>query len=338
MARTGRRRRFGDLPLLWRTFLLNGIVFILGTAVLAISPATVSSPVALTEVVVLAIGLTVILGVNLWLLRAAFAPLHRLGHMMDGVDLLRPGARLPEDMSGPAGALVRTFNSMLTRLEAERGASTGRALAAQESERRRISTELHDEIGQSLTAVLLGLSRVADQAPPDLRAQLITVQETARTSLDDVRRIARRLRPGVLDDLGLLSALSELASEVERLGAIPIRRRIVHPLPGLSPDVELVLYRIAQESLTNVVRHARASTATLSLDLGHDDALGDVLRMVVTDDGVGVADSSEGAGLLGMRERALLVGGTLEIGSPATGGTAVALSIPVHAPDGAGAP
>jgi two-component system sensor histidine kinase UhpB len=179
---------------------------------------------------------------------------------------------------------------------------------------------------------------VADQAPPDLRAQLITVQETARTSLDDVRRIARRLRPGVLDDLGLLSALSELASEVERLGAIPIRRRIVHPLPGLSPDVELVLYRIAQESLTNVVRHARASTATLSLDLGHDDALGDVLRMVVTDDGVGVADSSEGAGLLGMRERALLVGGTLEIGSPATGGTAVALSIPVHAPDGAGAP
>ena len=103
---------------------------------------------------------------------------------------------------------------MLDRLEAERGASAARALAAQEGERQRIARELHDEIGQSLTAVLLGLKRAADPAPAPLRAELGAVTETVRASLDEVRQVARRLRPGVLDDLGLVSALDALAADV----------------------------------------------------------------------------------------------------------------------------
>src|SRR3712207_2070638 len=150
-------------------------------------------------------------------LRAMLGPLDRLRHLMEDVDLLRPGQRLPEQGSGPASDLVSSFNAMLDRLEAERAASTGRALAAQEDERRRVAQELHDEVGQSLTAVLLGLRRIADRAPADLAPEIGIAQETARASLDEVRQVVRRLRPGVLDDLGLCSALTSLLSAHARL-------------------------------------------------------------------------------------------------------------------------
>ena len=121
---------------------------------------------------------------------------------MDDVDLLRPGNRLPEAGAGAAARLNRTFNAMLARLEAERGASTRAALAAQEAERARIARELHDEIGQNLTAVLLGISRAATRAPDDLADELRALGETVRSGLDEVRRhrppaAARRAgRPG----------------------------------------------------------------------------------------------------------------------------------------------
>jgi two-component system sensor histidine kinase UhpB len=105
---------------------------------------------------------------------------------------------------------------MLDRLEAERGASSARALAAQEGERQRIAQELHDEIGQSLTAVLLSLKRPVDTAPAELLDELRTVQDITRASLDEVRQVARRLRPGVLDDLGLVSAMSALAADFSK--------------------------------------------------------------------------------------------------------------------------
>src|SRR5690606_32666167 len=145
------------------------------------------------------------------LLRVGLAPVERLARVMTTVDLLRPGHRLRA--TGPAGIaeLITAFNTMLDRLEAERAASSARALSAQEAERGRIAQELHDEIGQALTAVLLELKRVADGAPESVRDDLRQVQETTRNSLDEIRRIARRLRPGVLDELGLASALKSLA-------------------------------------------------------------------------------------------------------------------------------
>ena len=120
--------------------------------------------------------------------------------------------------------LIRTFNAMLDRLEAERGASTAQVLAAQETERKRIAQELHDEIGQSLTAVLLGLKRAVDRAPVELREELHGLRRRAY-SLDEVRLVARRLRPGVLDDLGLLSALSAVADDFSDASGLPVRRR-----------------------------------------------------------------------------------------------------------------
>ncbi len=319
--RTGR-----GLPLFWRVCLVNGAVFAVGTAVLAASPATVSTPVLAREALVLAVGLTVILVANGLLLRAMLGPLDRLRHLMEDVDLLRPGQRLREQCSGPAADLVGSFNAMLERLEAERAASSGQALAAQEAERRRVAQELHDEVGQSLTAVLLGLRQVADRAPADLQQDVLLVQEAARAGLDEVRQVARRLRPGVLDDLGLVSALTSLVTEHAQLTGAEVCRRLSPDLPSLGPDAELVVYRVAQEALTNVARHAAAGR--VCVDLAPTFA-GDAVQLRVLDDGRGLGDSREGAGIRGMRERAMLIAATLTVGPHPEGGTELRLLVPV---------
>ncbi|MFG1704381.1 histidine kinase [Nonomuraea sp. M3C6] len=305
-----------------RLFVINGLVFAAGTLVLALSPATVSSPVLLAEVPVLLVGLALILGANALLLRRSLAPLDALTALMQRVDLLRTGDRLSDSGHGDLTYLIDTFNAMLDRLEAERSASSAHALAAQEGERQRIARELHDEIGQSLTVVLLGLKRVVDRAPADLQDELHGVQETVRASLDEVRQVARRLRPGVLEDLGLHSALSALSSDISQTSGVPVTRSVQHDLPELGADVELVLYRIAQESLTNVARHAHATRAELSL--ATEDGR---LTLRVSDNGRGGA-LHEGAGIRGMRERALLIGANLTVDSPPGEGTRVRLVIP----------
>lgn len=318
----GKRRP--TLPLYWNVCLINGVVFMVGTAVLALSPATVSSPVLAPELVILTGGLVVILVTNALLLRTSLAPIDRLTRFMDNVDLLQPGQRLPDQGSGSVALLVRTFNEMLTRLETERSASTARALAAQEAERHRIAQELHDEVGQSLTVVLLGLKRVMERTPEEFAAELRAIQEGTRESLDEVRHVVRRLRPGVLDDLGLLSALSALATEFTAHSGIHVRRCFAPGLPRLTQEAELVFYRITQEALTNVARHADADNVELSLT-----KQGNMVSLRVIDDGEGFERPAEGAGIRGMRERALLVDGRITIGRGNGGGTEVQFIVPL---------
>ncbi|MEU0440252.1 sensor histidine kinase [Streptomyces sp. NPDC006186] len=310
--------------LFWRIFALNAVVLGSATALLLWAPVTVSVPVLLTEAVILVAGLAVMLVANAALLRLGLAPLGRLARLMATVDLLRPGQRLPASGGREVAEVIRTFNAMLERLEQERAASSARALLAQEAERRRIAQELHDEVGQSMTAILLGLKRAADSAPEPLRRDLLEVQEITRESLDEVRRLVRRLRPGVLDDLGLVSALTSLSEDFAAHTGLRVVRRFDPDLPALSSETELVLYRVAQESLTNVARHAEAEE--VSVALRHAD--GQVV-LTVTDDGHGITVPREGAGMRGMRERALLVGAALEISSPPHGGTQVQLTAPV---------
>jgi two-component system, NarL family, sensor histidine kinase UhpB len=312
-----------SLPLYWRICLINGLVFVAGTAALAISPATVSSRVLPSEVVVLAVGLVVILATNALLVRTSLAPLDRLIKLMGSVDVRRPGRRLPEQGSGSVAILVRAFNAMLTRLENERGASNAMALAAQEAERHRIAQELHDEVGQRLTAILLGLKRVVDQVPADVAEDVLAVQDAARASLEEVRQVSRRLRPGVLEDLGLVSALSALATEFSTYSSAHVRRGFSRGLPKMSAETELVIYRVAQEALTNVARHADAKNVELTLG-----RQGDGVLLQVADDGRGLHGWAEGAGVRGMRERAMLVGGHLDIGPRVGGGTEVRLLVP----------
>ncbi len=144
------------------------------------------------------------MAINLYLVRRVVGPVQALTALARRVDLADHGERMPvSDPDSEAGELASTFNEMLARLEAERRDATGRVLAGQESERLRIAQELHDQVGQELTAVLLGLARVEARAPTELRADVAEVQGAVRASLEDVRRIAIELRPEALDDLGL---------------------------------------------------------------------------------------------------------------------------------------
>jgi two-component system sensor histidine kinase UhpB len=315
------------VPLFWRIFLLNAAVLSAATALLLFTPASVSTAATPAEAARVFTGLAVMLVANAALLRVGLAPLSRLTRTMATVDLLRPGRRLAVTGNSGIASLVRTFNTMLERLEAERATSAGRALTAQEDERRRIAQELHDEVGQSLTAVLLELKRVGDHAPEEVRAELREVQETTRNSLDEIRRIARRLRPGVLHELGLTSALRSLATEYSTRG-VSVRARIEPDLPDLAEDAELVVYRIAQEGLTNTARHARAEQVDLTLRRTPGG-----VELLVRDDGRGLRGAPEGAGIRGMRERALLAGAELTVGSSPAGGTEVRLRLPARTPE-----
>ncbi|MER7053155.1 sensor histidine kinase [Streptomyces sp. NPDC000351] len=316
-GRSGKR----TVSLFWRIFLLNAAGLVVATALL-LGPVTVSTPVLVGEALILLAGLAVLLAGNAIVLRLGLTPLHRLGHAMATADLLVPGAR-PE-VAGPAEAaqLIATYNTMLDRLQAERAAGAGRALQAQEDERHRIARELHDEVGQTLTAVLLQLKRVADRVPAELREEVTLSQEATRAGLDEVRRIARRLRPGVLEELGLASALRSLAAEFTHHG-LTVHHRVPGDLPPLAPEAELVIYRVAQEGLTNTARHAAADRAQLSLR-----TLPDGVELLVRDNGTGLGEAPEGAGIHGMRERALLIGAEIHL-EPAPGrGTDVRLHVP----------
>jgi two-component system, NarL family, sensor histidine kinase UhpB len=311
------------MPLYWRVCLTNGLVFVLGIVVLAVSPATISSDLLVSEAVVLGVGTVVILLANAVLLRGTLVPLDRLVRAMESVQ--RPGERpvLPTSGSGAVRRLVASFEAMLDRLDHERSRSTARALAAQEAERHRIAQELHDEVGQSLTVVLLQLKHLADRLSPQEATFLEDVRESVRTGLDEVREVARRLRPGVLEDLGLLSALAALATDFSARTGVHVSRTFAPGLPSATKEVELVVYRVAQEALTNTARHAGAETVELLLTVR-----GGALMLVVADDGRGVRGRPEGAGVAGMRERAALVGGRLEMGSRDGGGTEVRLLVP----------
>jgi len=310
------------VPILWRIFLGNAAVLAVATLALVLSPATVSFPVAAKEAVVLGVGLAVMLTVNYVLVRHAVAPLAHLAVVMRSVDPLAPGRRSRlETAPAEVGALAAAFDDMLDRLEGERRDSARRALGAQEDERRRIARELHDEVGQSLTAAVLWIARVKADVPPAPARQLEEIGNAVRATLEEVRALAANLRPEALDELGLPAALRQLAIEAERAGLV-VERSVDQDI-RLSPEQEVVVYRIAQEALANVMRHARAQRVELRLERVDDGA-----RLQVADDGVGAEGMQQGSGVRGMRERALLAGGSLAVQSRRGAGTAVTLELP----------
>jgi two-component system, NarL family, sensor histidine kinase UhpB len=261
--------------------------------------------------------LVLMLAANLLLLRHTLRPIDRLIERMRKIDLLRPGQRIPEQGGIEVVELTHTFNEMLDRLETERRESGQRALRAQEAERRRIASGLHDEVGQVLTGVLL---RLDDDE----------TKQAVRQALEEVRRIARELRPEMLEQLGLVSALTELSRRFAESSGVQVERRFAAALPPLSDEAELAVYRVAQESLTNVARHADASRVDLVLEPGAESV---VLRVVDNGRGItgpdGFALNGHG-GLRGMRERALLVGGALAIKPGGEEGLEVRLEVPAE--------
>ena len=319
------RVRMASLPLFWRVFGTNAGVLLLAFLALAFAPVTVAVPLTVGELIVLVAGLLALLAINLLLLRPAFRPLDDLAATMRGHDPLSPGTRARVQGGPKVATLARTFNEMLDRLESERRESARRALLVQEGERERIARELHDEVGQTLTGVMLQVEGLAARIPDDLREPLDELRETARQGIEDVRRIASQLRPEALEDLGLPSALAALAAGFGEQAKVRVQRRLERGL-ALSQEQELVTYRVAQEALTNVARHAHATEVQLRLERTDGQMV-----LTVRDDGLGLPPQAPRTshGIRGMRERAMLVGARLDITRPPNGGTQVQLSIPL---------
>jgi two-component system, NarL family, sensor histidine kinase UhpB len=315
-----------SLPLYWRVFVTNASTMLLAFAALVFAPVTVSVPIGAGELIVLAIGLLMLLVVNLLLLRPAFRPLDELADAMRRHDPLAPGERVPVDGEPDIAVLAHAFNEMLDRMEFERRESARQALRVLEGERSRIARELHDEVGQTLTGAMLQVEALAARIPDDLRDEFDELRETARSGTEDVRRIARQLRPEALEDLGLQSALAALATSFGEQAQVRVERRLEPSLP-LSEDEELVVYRVAQEALTNVARHAQASRVDLRLQQNHA-----LTVLTVRDDGRGLSPGAlpSAHGIRGMRERAMLIGAQLQIDSELGYGTEIKLSIPLN--------
>lgn len=315
------------LPLFGRILLANVLVLVaaLLLVLLVLSPRGITR-LAADEVLVTT--LVVVTLINVVLVRRMVLPLQHLAALAREVDDTRPTVRFPGAVAtSEAGELALTFNDMLDRLQRERAESARSVLAAHEGERARVAQELHDEVGQTLTAVLLQLSRVQARLGPELRPELTDAQEVVRGSLEDVRRIATELRPETLAHLGLASALANLGDTFSRRTGIEVRRHIQAELPPLTDDTELALYRIAQEALTNVARHSRSGAAELTL--AQTDRR---LTLVVRDYGHGFASGGplDGHGIRGMQERAGAIGADLTLGAPARGpGSEVRLTVPL---------
>lgn len=292
-------------------------------------------PVWLILLVLAAAGITALL--NVVLLRRRFNPLEELIDEMEKADLSQPGANLPAWIDGRADSdeverLELAFLRMMRRLEAERRRSASAALAAQEEERARVARDLHDQVNQSLTGVLLRLEAARASAPPQMEAEIDSTKQLAHQAMDELLTVARQLRPAALDDLGLKAAISGLAGQLERPGTT-VRFTATGDPAGLDPEVQLVIYRVSQEALGNAIRHSGADRIEVRLEIGPDQA-----RLEIADNGSGFTfeQSTAGLGLGGMRERALLVGGELDTESRPGQGTTVKLTVPTRtaAPEG----
>jgi two-component system sensor histidine kinase UhpB len=263
-------------------------------------------------------------------LRRRRAPLERLIEEMEKVDLSRAGPLLPRSIDGvgeteEVARLELAFLRMLHRLEAERRRAGSAALQAQEQERARVARDLHDEVNQSLTGLLLRLEAARATAPPELARELEETKALANQAMRELLSLARQLRPTALDDLGLVAAT---AGQVEQLGRGEIEAEFdaAGDFSDLGDDAQLVVYRVAQEALSNAARHSGATHVRVRLERRRGGGVG----LEVADDGRGFAfDESEGGlGIAGMRERALLAGGELTIESRPGRGTTVRLSVP----------
>ncbi|MEO8973067.1 MAG: ATP-binding protein [Ktedonobacteraceae bacterium] len=283
--------------------------------------------------------------VNIFLLRASFRPLFTLLATMRAVSKGKTNERVTGIASGSEiGELAQTFNAMLDNLETTRREQSLLILQAQEDERRRLALELHDESSQNLTALLVHIEVLKQtlQTSPDtepihethrrLNQELDYLTGITQQTLEDIRVLAQQLRPSVLDDLGLQAAFRWLATDVRKRLQLVVElhiENIEHTLQGYAQRevYETTLFRIAQEGLTNVARHAHAQHVTISLAQKQGQ-----IRLRIADDGQGFDQltQKQGLGLLNMRERAALLDGTIHIEAQPGRGTIIEAVLPLN--------
>ena len=323
--------------LLTQVLAVNAVLVGLTAAVAAIVARNrLADAASLNGLLLIGLAVASAILLNSILLRHRLRPIHELVETMDRVDLSRPGRRADTSRGAPREVckLTASFNHMLERVELERRDAGLAVLQAQEAERQRIAQDLHDEVNQALTAILLRLSATMGDAPEPLRRELEETRQLAQRAMNELLTLARQLRPTALDDHGLIAALASQVRDFSDRTGIEARFDRHGELPELSGPEQLVIYRVTQESLSNAAQHAGASRVDVGLSFVGATVL------TVSDDGTGFAAGSGagarngrvrgrpgGLGLSGMRERALMVGGTLTIFSRPGQGTTVELTM-----------
>lgn len=300
------------------------VTFLIFVDVLVLRSQPVSSDI-IDDLIVVMIAIAASLTLNIVLLSRQFRPLDDLVQTMEEIDTTRPGARavVPPHTTEDIAELFETFNEMIARLEHERRSRAAAAVRAQEGERARVARDLHDEANQALTAVLLRLEAATHNAPPDVAEEIREAKGLAGQAIEELLEVARRLRPTALD-LGLKNALQALCDRIRDSSPLRVSVQIAGDSSEFDADVELAVYRVAQEALNNVLQHSRATSVDVRFSVN-----GRALVLEIADDGQGFDPElpTSRYGIAGMRERALLAGGVLDIYSKPGVGTTVRLEI-----------
>jgi two-component system sensor histidine kinase UhpB len=333
------RVRLSRLSLLQRIVIGNAGIIVLGAVIGTLVTRHLAQQAADWWLIVLfaAGGITLSLLINFWIVSVALKPLGDLGRLAKRLKSGAPTVELknPDPYTSRMAETLRSLFLQLEERNRELQALSERAINAQEDERRAIAQSLHDDTGQALSMLIIHLDRIDERIQPDqkeLKKKVADARELASNSLTELRRILSGLRPAILDDLGLVPAIRWYArTTLEGVGVNVVVKAPSIPL-SLSPAIKTTLFRIVQEAVNNVVRHADARSVTIVLGLNRG-----IVQLRVEDDGRGFdpGNASRDAvelqrlGLLGIRERAELLGGEVQIESAPEKGTRLQVSIPV---------
>jgi two-component system, NarL family, sensor histidine kinase UhpB len=329
------------IPVFYRVLISNSVIIFVGATVGTwLATRLQTSPYPVILVIFVTVGWLVSVALNFVLLQFAFRPLLDLGKVMNRVQSGERSLRAPlSGLEPQADQLARTFNMMLEAIDDANRQRATQIINAQEEERKRVARELHDETSQVLTSLLISLA-VLEEAitSPEARSRIAETRRLAHQTLRAIRNLSLDLRPSALDDLGLLPALRWYIKEYQQKFSLSVDFQVNGLKERLPTDIETVVYRIVQEALTNVARHAQAHKVQVVVQ---SDA--ETIQVTVSDDGIGFETArhqqtpgpgqEHGWGLVGMRERASLLDGTLQITSKTSKGTTISASIPTHALD-----
>jgi two-component system sensor histidine kinase UhpB len=278
----------------------------------------------------IAISILLLLIVNMILLRRRFSPLETLIQRLEEIDPAQPTAQfvVPRTTVEEVERLAITFRRLLRRIEDERRRSGSLVLRAQEEERRRLARDLHDEVNQALTAILLRLQALSEEAPAELAPQITELKTLTNQAMEELLRLARQLRPTSLDDMGLIAAIE---GQIDRFSEQTGIQAVLHnegTPEAITEDQQTVIYRVVQEALSNTAQHSGATFVDFELRVFPSHGV----ELRVRDNGKGFDTGGQGdgggIGLSGMAERARLVGGELTVTSAPGTGTRVRLYIP----------
>ncbi len=333
------RNRLSRLSLFQRIVIGNGVIIVFGAVIGTLVTRHLAQQAADWWLITLFAlgGIALSLLINFWIVSAALTPLRDLGQLARRLQSGDPEIELknPDPYTTRMADTLRSLFLQLEERNRELQALSERAITAQEEERRAIAQSLHDDTGQALSMLSIHLDRIDERISPrqkELKKQVEDARALAANALTELRRILSGLRPAILDDLGLVPAIRWYArTNLEQVGVRVVVRAPGAPLE-LSPAVTTTLFRIVQEAVHNIVRHADARSVTIVLQVN-----GSAVQLQVEDDGRGFdpAHASRDAvelqrlGLLGIRERTELLGGKVEIESAPEKGTRLHVSIPL---------